>query len=177
MLRQILKAACLAPLALLLCQCDALKPKAPSPYAADVTLKFTPMAAAALAQAKDNIVVLAYFYGDPKPEAKAKADNLGRLVLGSERSGWSNNTRLVHLSGKIDASLLPSIRGEPQLLVSVYSVMPDGSSDDLIACKTWIGTVKGAQARSPVIGCELETGDKDSADDLVGSASDSSGRP
>ena len=159
--RKILKAACLIPLALLLCQCDMLspRPKAPSPYAADVTVRFTPMAKAAMAQKKDGFVVLAYYYGDPIAAARAKADNLGRLVLGEKRLGWSGNTRHVHLDGEIDASLLADIRGEPQLLVSVYSVLPDGGSDDLIDCQTWIGTVKMARATPPVIGCELDTGD------------------
>ena len=171
MRHKILKAACLAPLALLLCQCDALTSrKAPSPYASTVTLKFTPMAEAAMKSHNDNIVVAAYYYGDPVPAARARADKLGRLMLGQDRPGWSGNTRRVHLDGTVDTSLLPQIRGEPQMLVSAYSVTQDASSDDLIHCKTWIGTVKMAQAQPPLIGCELENGDKDSADDLAAAA-------
>jgi len=173
MFRKILKAVCLAPPALLLCQCDAMKPKpkAPSPYAYTVLLKFTPMAEAAMNRTKDTIDVDAYYYGDPTPAAASRADKLGRLVLGDETVGWSGNTRRVHLEGTIDASLLKDIRGEPQVLISVMSrTNPDAAQDQLIHCKTWIGTVKMARERSPVIGCELDAGDKESADDLTASA-------
>jgi hypothetical protein len=169
MLRRILTAVCLAPLAAGLWQCNQAKPKpaGPSPYAATVVLKFTPMAQAALVKNKDTLVVNAYYYGDPTPQAAARADRLGRLELADEYDGWANNARRVPVAGHIDTALLPQIRGEPQLLVDVYSVTTIGAQDDLLHCKTWIGTVKMAQARSPVIGCELENGDKDSADDLV----------
>jgi len=171
MLRKILKAVCLVPPALMLWQCDAFKPKTPSPYASTVQLRFTPMAAAAMARAGDGFVVLAYYYGDPTPQARAKADKVGRLMLGEDRAGWSGNTRRVPLAGKVDTSLLPQIRGETQMLVNVYSVTKEGAADDLIVCTSWIGTVKMAQARSPVVGCELETGDSGDAHDLVDSDS------
>ena len=164
-----LKAACLAPLVLLLCQCDAFKPKAPSPYASTVTLRFTPMAAATMTHEGDGFVVLAYYYGDPTPHATAKIDKLGRLMIGEDRSGWSGNTRRVHLDGTVDTSLLPQIRGEPQMLINVYSVTKEGAADDLIDCTSWVGTVKMAQAQSPVVGCELENGDAGDAHDLVNS--------
>jgi hypothetical protein len=176
MYRRFLAAACLLPLAAGLWQCDALKPKpkGPSPYAATLLLKFTPMAEAALAREKDTLVVYAYYYGDPTPQGAAKADKLGRLVLSDELDGWAADARRVPLKGNLDTSLLPLTRGEPQVMITAYSITPLGGQDDLLHCKTWVGTVKMAQAQPPVIGCELNNGDKDSADDLVSSASGSS---
>lgn len=169
MIGKILKAACLLPLTVGLCQCDSLKPKpkALSPYALKVRLAYTPMARAAMLDHKDTIVVNAYYYGDPTPQAAAKADTLHRLALSDEKYGWSVDTRLVKVDGNVDTALLPEIRGEPQLLASAYSITTDAARDELVACKTWIGTVKEAQSRAPLIACELETGDKDSADDIV----------
>ena len=167
MLHKILKAACLLPLVLLLCQCDVLKPTAPSPYASSVRMAFTPMARAAMDRDKDNFAVVAYYFGDPVPQAVKKADAVGRFILGEERFGWTTNTKRVHLDGKFDTSLLPQIRGDVQVLITAYSVTPIGASDDLIHCRSWIGSVKMAQERPPLIACELENNDRDSADDLV----------
>lgn len=168
MLPKILKLACLAPLAVGLCQCDGVKPKAkaPSPYATSVRIAYTPMAHAAMVREKDTLVLNAYYYGEPTPQGLAKADAVQRLGLSDERYGWTIDAHLVHVDGNVDTSLLPYIRGEPQLLVHAYSVKPDATQDELIHCKTWIGTVKESQARPPLIACELENGDKDSADDM-----------
>jgi hypothetical protein len=175
MLRQILKAACLAPLALLLCQCDALMPRPKvSPYASTVRMAFTPMALAKMNEIKDNFVLVAYYYGDPTPQALKKADELGRLNLGEERYAWTPNARTVHLDGPIDVSLLPQIRGPVQALITAYSATPIGAADDLIHCTTWIGTIKELQAHAPLIACELDNNDKDSADDIVAADQSSS---
>ena len=160
MIGKYLKALCLAPLLVGLCQCDQLKPKAPpSPYAATVTLKFTAKAEAAMTASGDDLVLLAYYYGEPAPGAEGKTDKVGRVMLGLSRLGWSGNTRRVHLDGRIDTARLPLVRGDPQLLVSIYSITPEKAPDDLIHCKTWMGSVKQARAQPPVIGCELENGD------------------
>jgi len=173
MLRRLLAMACLVPLVAGLGACGQSRPKAPSPYAWNVRMAFTPMALKEMAKNNDTFAVLAYYYGDPTPQARSvpaanKAiDALGRLIVGEERYGWTANQRRVHLDGNIDTSLLPNIRGDVQVLVSAYSVTKEGASDDLIACKTWIGTIKMAQEKPPLIACELDNGDKDSADDLV----------
>ncbi len=168
MLRRLLTAACLVPLATCLWQCDmGGKPKPPSPYAATVRLVYTPMARAAMLRSKDTLVVNGYYYGNPTPQALKDADDLHRLALLDERDAWPGDVTQVTLTGNIDTSRLSGIRGEPQLLVAAYSVTNINAQDELIHCKTWIGTVKNAQARSPLIACELETGDKESADDLV----------
>lgn len=176
MLNTILKVACLAPLAIGLCQCDGVTPKAkaPSPYATSVRIAYTPMAHAAMVQAKDSIVVNAYYYGDPTPRAASRADELHRLALSDERYGWTKDAHLVQIDGRVDTSLLSEIRGEPQLMVHAYSVRSDAVQDELLHCKTWIGTVKESQARPPLIACELENGDKDSADDLFEADEESS---
>jgi len=169
MLHRLLKLACLAPLPLFLWQCHAEKPKprAPTPYVTTVRIAYTPMALAAMIHNKNTLAVDAHYYGDPTPQALPKADKLGRLALSDERYGWSSDARRVQFDGNIDTSLLPEIRGEPQLMIGAESLGPDGVSDDLMSCKTWIGTVKMAQAKPPLIACELDTGDKDSADDIV----------
>ncbi len=179
MRHKVLKLACVAALPLLLCQCEGLKPKTPSPYASNVRLAFTPMSLADMADKKDTIVVVAYYFGDPLHPGResvsdadrliqgAKVDAVGRFILGEERYGWSLDARRVHLDGNFDKSLLPQIRGPVQMIVTAYSIQPDAASDDLIHCKTWIGTVKMAQERPPLIACELENGDKASADDIV----------
>ena len=169
MIQKSLKVLCLAPLAIGLCQCDGLKskPKAPSPYAASVRLAYTPMARAAMIANKDTLVVNAYYYGDPTPQSVGKADELHRISLSDERYGWTVDAHEIKIDGNIDTSLLPEIQGAPQLLVHAYSIKPDATQDELLRCKTWIGTVKEAQARAPLIACELEDGDKASADDMV----------
>ncbi len=166
---KILKAAGLTALAIGLCQCDGLKPKpkAPSPYAMTVRLVYTPMARAAMIRNADTIVVNAYYYGNPTPQALAKADGLHRLALSDEHYGWTVGANRVAVAGNVDTSLLPEIRGEPQLLLLAYSLTSGAAQDELVHCKSWIGTVKEAQAHPPLVACELETGDKDSADDIV----------
>ncbi len=170
-----LKLAALASLPLLLCQCQAEKPKAkgPTPYAVAVRIAYTPMALAAMIRNKDTLAIDAYYYGDPTPQALAKADTLHRLALGDERYGWPPSTHRVQFNGNVDTSLLPQIRGEPQLLIDAQPLASDGSSVDLVSCRTWIGTVKIAQAKPPLIACELDTGDKASADDIL--AADNAG--
>ncbi len=167
MTNKILKAACLLPLVVALCQCAPAKPKGPSPYASSVRMAFTPMAMAALTQAKDSFVVVAYYYGDPTPAAQKNVDDVGRLALGEDRDAWALNTHLVHLAGNIDTSLLSQVRDAPQVLITAHASTPIGGDDDILHCKTWIGTVKNAQEKPPLIACELENGDKDSADDIV----------
>lgn len=165
--RKLFAGACLVPLALGLWQCDAFKPKAASPYASTVRMAFTPMSLADMARNKDTFAVIAYYYGDPIPQHREKLDEVGRLILGEERHGWTSNARRVPLDGDVDTSLLPQIRGQVQMLVTAYSVTPMGASDDLIHCRSWIGTVKEARERPPLVACELDNNDKDSADDIV----------
>ena len=174
MLRRFLIAAGLVPMAACLWQCDTAKPKGPSPYAVTVRIAFTPMARAAMDRTKDDIDVNGYYYGDPTPQALAKADALHRLVLLDESASWPGNITHVTLTGNIDTSQLSNIRGEPQLLVTAYSVTDIKAQDELIHCKTWIGTVKNAQARPPLIACELETGDTEDADALIAADAGSS---
>ena len=178
MRHRVFKLAGLAVLALLLCQCQWL-PKPPSPYASDVRLAFTPTSLASMGRQQDTIVVVAYYWGDPLPQHHetadgvarviqgGKVDAVGRFILGEERYGWTIEARKVHLDGNFDRSLLPQIRGPVQMLVTAYSIQPNGASDDLIHCRTWIGTVKMAQERAPLIACEMNNNDKDSAEDLV----------
>ena len=166
MRRTVVKLVCLAALPWLLWQC-APHPKAPAPYASTVRLAFTPKSQAAMARYKDNIAIVAYYYGDPVPQHKEPLDPAGRLILGEERHGWTANARRAPLDGAVDAALLPQIRGPVQMLVTAYSVQPVGASDDIIHCKSWIGTVKEAQERSPLVACEMEDNDTDSADDIV----------
>jgi len=182
MFRRLLTLACLAPLAAGLGSCEQAKPKSPLPYAWNVRMAFTPMALKEMAKDNDTFAVLAYYYGDPTPQARndpkaSKAiDALSRLIVGEERYGWTTDQRRVHLDGQIDTSLLPFTRGDVQVLVTAYSVTKEGASDDLIACKSWIGTIKMAQKEPPLIACELENGDKDSADDLVAADEAGAGR-
>jgi hypothetical protein len=150
------------PLVLALTQCDRIdammKPKAkePGPYAFDITLKVSPKGEAALKQAPDGLFVDAWYYGQAAPGYRGQADRLNRIYLGDERSNYPATVRRIHLKGEaIDASKLSQTSdGQPMVLLSVGG---GGTLDNPLSCHDYIGQVRHAQQRPPVLYCEFDT--------------------
>ncbi len=158
-----LKQMALLPLLLTLCQCDNVqavvkpKPAPPTPYDFHLTLEFTPVAAARLKAAHDEIVISTFYYGHAKPEYMAKADDLRRIRLGYSQVAFPQNARSVTLNASaLDPRLLPqTTEGEPYVLVTISSAAPQGYPDQLIECRTYTGPVKSLQTEVHTLTCDI----------------------
>jgi len=157
--------ALLGSMVLSLSQCDAPEPqpkpapKAPSSYAYQVRLNLSVRAAKAIKAAKDRIDVTALYYGDPRPGHRFATDSLNRIELGDEEAGAAADSHVVSMTGEFDTAKLSQIRGEPQLLISVFSTDPVGNPDTVLACHSWIGLMSEVRHTPPVIDCDLASGD------------------
>lgn len=135
------------------------KPEKPGPYAFDLTLRLSPKAAAAMKQTRDSLIVAGFYYGDAQAAYRKDADDLNRIHLGEERWGYSGDARKLHMHGEpIDTSKLSETRdGQPQVLVTVYSIRPIGEPDDMLSCHHYIGSIRLAQQHTQVLDCQLDS--------------------
>lgn len=147
------------PLVFAVTGCEKPKPKAApaGTYAFDLMVKLSPKAEAAMKTSPDGFVVDAWYYGDALPAHRDKADQFGRIFLGDENWNFSANARKMHLHGEpIDMDTLAQVRdGQPLVNLTVESVA--GNLDNPLKCHTFIGTVRQAQQKTPVLTCELDT--------------------
>ena len=165
----------LAPLALLLCQCDPgpgtakgehgdrvdlvapppPPPVADTPYAFDIALTLTPAAKAKLERLHEKIGVSAWYSGLPNAAGKPKAEEDGQVEFGADEPVVEPETRLVHISGGgLDTGRLKYIAGDPLVLINVYSARK-AAADNLLECTIFEDTIKKAQAAPVAIGCKL----------------------
>ena len=155
----IAKLLAVLPLAMTLTNCDKPKPKtAPAgTYAFDVMVRLSPKAEAAMKTSPDGFVVDAWYYGDALPAHRDKADQFGRIFLGDENWNFSANARKMHLHGEpIDLDKLAQVRdGQPMVNLTVESVA--GNPDNPLKCHAFIGPVRQAQQKTPVLTCEFDT--------------------
>lgn len=163
-------AACLIPLALVACSPapDAAGPEAglaapPNPYAFEVNLTFTPRVAEKLAATKERVIVDAAYFGAAASETAPGVDDYGQDVgLGGDMIEVDPVNALVKAPGTgFDPTNIASIKGEPEVLVNVYSARKT-HTDNIISCGIYQGPVKMAQKQSLDIRCDLifnENGD------------------
>ncbi len=171
----------LLPLALLLCQCgpgpgpakgehgdrvDLVAPPPPppmadTPYAFDIALTLTPAAKTKLERLHEKIGVSAWYSGLPNAAGKPKAEEDGQVEFGADEPVLEPDTSLVHIpGGGLDTSRLKYIKGDPLVLINVYSARK-AAADNLLECTIFEDTIRKAQTAPVAIGCKLIEPDRE----------------
>lgn len=153
----------LAPaLALLACApaggFDSASPAAEvkSPYAFDVQITLTQRTIDKLESMREMITVSGMYWGEPKEEARTRADGMGQINLGADDIKVQPSSRLVTVPGAaIDPKVLASdVDGPPQVLVNVYTSRM-AHENNLINCGIYEGPIAMAQQKPVDIRCDL----------------------
>ena len=131
---------------------------APSPYAFEVNLTLTPRAAETLVAAKEQVIVDAMYFGMAISEDAPGVDEHGMDVhLGSNEIAVDPVNAVVKAPGTgFDGTNIASIKGEPEVLVNVYSSgvkQPQGNNK--LDCGIYQGPVAMAQKQPVPIACDL----------------------
>lgn len=140
----------------------------PSPYAFEVRLTMTPRAAEKLASMNERVIVDAMYFGLAASADAPGVDDHGMEVgLGSDEVEVAPQNAVVTTPGSgFDPTHIASIKGEPEVLVNVYSARKS-HADNLLSCGIYQGPVKMAQQKPVEIQCDLiydENGDPIPAD-------------
>ena len=132
---------------------------APDPARAfDVRAELTPRAAAKLRALGDNLVIDTSYYGYPTDAAMPKANRLHQIDLGLEKIVVMPPANKAHMLGRMNTKGVADVtNGEVMLLVNGYSVTPVGAKDDQISCNYYRDRIDQAQAKPPVLQCDIET--------------------
>jgi uncharacterized protein YecT (DUF1311 family) len=123
----------------------------------DVNVTLSKKAAAKLAAAKEGIVVLADYYGDPKKSAETHANEIGQISLEQqgEKVEISGTGGHVHISGsKVDAKRLDWLSGPVRVNVNVASARKSGP-DNLLSCDFIDGPLSNVQKQAVTLHCAL----------------------
>lgn len=130
--------------------------EAPSPYAFEVALTLTPRAAEKLAATKERVIVDAMYFGMPvSPDAPGIDEHGEQILLGSDEVEVDPVNAVVKAPGTgFDATHIASVKGEPEVLVNVYSARKT-HEDNLLSCGIYQGPVAMAQKKAPPIECDL----------------------
>jgi|GEM_PF-1273297 len=160
-------AAVLALACLSLIQCSKYKADggkdgqsfAPDPARAfEVSAELTSRAAERLKALGDNLVIDTSYYGYPTDAAREKANRLHQIDLGQEKIVVAPPGFGAHMLGRMNTKGVADItNGEVMLLVNGYSVTPVGAKDDQVACNYYRARIDQAQAKPPVLQCDIET--------------------
>lgn len=159
--------AVLIPLSLAACSPapgDAAGPDAaaapPSPYAFQVNLTLTPRAADKLAATKERVTVAAMYFGAPASEdAPGVDDHVMEAPLGEDLVEVDPVNAVVTAPGTgFDAQFLSSVKGDPEVLVNVYSARKT-HENNLLSCGIYQGPVAMAQKKPVDIRCDLIHGE------------------
>ncbi len=155
--------ACFIPFALAACSPapDAAAPQAavatpPSPYAFEINVTFTPRAVEQLLATKERVTVDASYFGIAVSETAPGVDDHGMDVgLGGDMIEIDPANALVTTPGTgFDATNIASIKGEPEVLVNIYSARRT-HADNILSCGIYQGPVKMAQEKPVDIRCDL----------------------
>ncbi|WP_214477087.1 hypothetical protein [Mesorhizobium sp. dw_380] len=123
----------------------------------DVNVTLSKKAAAKLAATKEEIVVFADYYGDPKRSAQKHANEIGQISLApqDEEVGIPHTGGHAHISGaKVDAKRLDWLAGPPKVNVNVASARKS-SSDNLLGCDFIDGPLSDVQKKPVTLHCGL----------------------
>lgn len=137
---------------------DAASPAAEvkSPYAFEVQLTLTPRTVEKLETMHEMVTVSGMYWGEPKAEARAHADEMGQINLGADDIKVQPSSRSVIVPGAaIDPKVLASdVEGPPQVLVNVYTSRM-AHENNLINCGIYEGPIAMAQQKPVDIKCDL----------------------
>ena len=132
----------------------------PSPYAFEVNLTLTPRAAEKLAATKERVIVNAMYFGAPVSENAPGLDEHGmEIPLGEDLVEVDPVNAIVTAPGAgFDPKYITSVKGEPEVLVNVYSARKT-HEDNLLSCGIYQGPVAMAQKKPVDIRCDLIYGE------------------
>jgi len=139
-----------------------------TPYGFDVQLTLTPRAAEKLAQTDEAVNVAAMYYGLPVSDTAPGIDEHGEEVgLGRDDVEVAPQSALVVAPGAgFDPTYLASVKGEPEVLVNVYSARKT-HEHNLLSCGIYQGPISMAQKKPVDIQCDLIDGLNDDGDVVV----------
>lgn len=129
---------------------------APSPYAFEVALTLTPRAAETLAATSERVIVDAMYFGMAISADAPGIDEHGMEIhLGDDQVEVDPVNAVVKAPGTgFDATYIKSVKGEPEVLVNVYSSRKT-HENNLISCGIYQGPVAMAQKQPVPIACDL----------------------
>ena len=139
-----------------------------TPYGFDVQLTLTPRAAEKLAQTDEAVNVAAMYYGLPVSDTVPGIDEHGMEIgLGRDDVEVAPQSALVVASGDgFDPTYLTSVKGEPEVLVNVYSARKT-HENNLLSCGIYQGPISMAQKKPVDIDCDLIEGLSEDGDLIV----------
>lgn len=121
----------------------------------DLSITLSQKAAQKLKTSGERIMVSASYYGDPKPNAKKHADDVGRIDLGTETIEIAGLPGPVHVTGtKIKFERFQWIDGPSMVNVSVYSARKT-SQDNLLGCDFIDGKLADVAEKPTTLHCSL----------------------
>lgn len=138
------------------------------PYAFEVNLTLTARAAERLASTDERVIVDAMYYGLPVSDgARGIDEHAMEIGLGSSEIEVAPESTAVAVSGEgFDATYMTSVKGEPEVLVNVYSARKT-HENNLINCGIYQGPVSMAQKKPVDIQFDLIDGLNEDGDVVV----------
>ena len=139
-----------------------------TPYGFDVQLTLTPRAAEKLASTDEAVIVSAMYFGMPVSDTAPGLDEHGMEIgLGGDDVEVAPQSALVVVPGAgFDATNIASVKGEPEVLVNVYSARKT-HENNLISCGIYQGPISMAQKKPVDIQCDLIEGLNEDGDIVV----------
>jgi hypothetical protein len=129
-------------------------PAAGASYGFSVDVSLSIHAAAALHAKHEKIVVVADYWGYPRPAFEKMADDMGRVGLGTEEVVIAGEDGRAVVSGaKVLAAHVSWVQ-EPQVLIKVSSTRL-GDQKNLLDCGIFEGSILDAQTRQIAVTCRL----------------------
>jgi hypothetical protein len=131
---------------------------APDPASAfDASFEITSTALARLNADGSTLVLDVSYYGYPTEAARPKANQLRQIDLGQEKIAANLAKPKVHFLGKLDKAGLGDVtHGEAMVLLNGYSVTKVGAKDDQVSCGYYRARIDQAQAKMPVLQCDIQ---------------------
>ena len=120
-----------------------------------VEVRTSPRATARLAAARETIVVGAYLFGFPAPNAQRYADDMGEIHLGQRETEMPGPGRITFLSVTYDRNKLSLLRNRDlKLLINVWSGRRT-SPNNLLHCSIFEDSFEVAAKKGVRIDCSL----------------------
>lgn len=139
-----------------------------SPYGFEVNLTLTPRAVERLASTDERVTVSAMYYGLPVSDTAPGIDKeMEEVGLGGDDVEVMPENAVVKAPGTgFDATYIKSVKGEPEVLVNVYSARKT-HENNLLSCGIYQGPVTMAQKKPVDIQCDLIDGLNEDGDVVV----------
>lgn len=140
----------------------------PNPYGFEINLTLTPRAAERLASTDERVIVAAMYFGAAiSADAPGVDEHVMEVGLGSDEIEVGPVNARVQAPGTgFDPANIKSIKGEPEVLVNVYSARKT-HENNLISCGLYQGPVTMARKQPVDIACDLIEGLNEDGDVVV----------